>query len=78
MKKTEQYVKLFKINNKGNKDNVIDVVRVSPLLTLIWSDFTVCFDISIDDFELVNNGWEYYPVKICEVGCCHYLVLNIF
>ena len=35
MKKPEQYVKLFKINNKGNKDNVIDVVRVSPLLTLI-------------------------------------------
>ena len=35
MKKPEQNVKLFKINTKGNKDNVIDVIRVSPLLTLI-------------------------------------------
>ena len=35
METPEQYVNLFKVNNKGKKDNVIDVVWVFSLLTLI-------------------------------------------
>ena len=35
METPKQYVNLFKVNNKGKKDNVIDVVWVFSLLTLI-------------------------------------------
>ena len=46
---------LFKVNNKDNQSDIIDVALVSLLLTL--NKITHCSGVFNVDFEQVNIGW---------------------